>query len=337
MPRLSTEDRGRALGLLQTNLSSREVARRLHCSHRTIQRLNRRYRQTNSVADLPRSGRPRVTTHRDDRHMERLHLQNRFLTAEHTARTYRGPNGPISGRTVRRRLQAAGLYARRPYVGPNLTQQHRQRRLLWARQHLRWVRREWNQVVFSDESRFTVTNADGRVRVWRRFHERFRDCCVFQHNRGGGGSIMIWGAFSSQNRTPLVIIRGMLTGQRYRDEILQPVLLPFLRANPQLRVFQQDNATPHTSRVAMNFLQQNNVYVMPWPSLSPDMAPIEHAWDELGRRIRRGPPVQDIHDLRQRLVREWAAIPQAFFQRLVGSMRSRCQECVNGAGGHTRY
>jgi hypothetical protein len=49
-----------------------------------------------------------------------------------------------------------------------------------------------------------------------------------------------------------------------------------LRAHQDLRIFQQDNARPHTARVSMNFLQAQNVNCMHWPSLSPDMAPIEH-------------------------------------------------------------
>jgi hypothetical protein len=39
----------------------------------------------------------------------------------------------------------------------------------------------------------------------------------------------------------------------------------------------------------MNFLQAQNVNCMHWPSLSPDMAPIEHAWDALGRRVDNRP------------------------------------------------
>ena len=41
--------------------------------------------------------------------------------------------------------------------------------------------------------------------------------------------------------------------------------------------------------------------------------------------------------LRQALEREWTRMPQAFFQRLVQSMRSLCQACFNANGGHTRY
>ena len=71
--------------------------------------------------------------------------------------------------------------------------------------------------------------------------------------------------------------------------------------------------------------------------LSPDMAPIEHAWDELQRRIDRGPPLHKVADLRRALVREWNQIPQAFFMKLLESMRRRCLACIASNGGHTRY
>ncbi len=37
----------------------------------------------------------------------------------------------------------------------------------------------------------------------------------------------------------------------------------------------------------MQYLQQQHIDVLPWPALSSDLAPIEHIWDELGRRVDR--------------------------------------------------
>ena len=123
-------------------------------------------------------------------------MQNRFQTASSTARRVVGLRGQVCTDTVRRRLRAAGLRARRPYVGPVLTGLHRQRRLQWAAVHRRWTRRQWNAVVFFDESRFTLSRADERVRVWRRLGERYSENCVLQADRFGGGSVMVWAAFS---------------------------------------------------------------------------------------------------------------------------------------------
>jgi hypothetical protein len=50
-------------------------------------------------------------------------------------------------------------------------------------------------------------------------------------------------------------------------------MMPFMHRNNRF-VFQQDNAWSHTARLSMNFLQANNVNVLPWPSRFPDLAPI---------------------------------------------------------------
>jgi transposase len=85
----------------------------------------------------------------------------------------------------------------------------------------------------------------------------------------------------------------------------------------------------------MNFLNDNHLRTLPWPALSPDLSPIEHLWDELGRRVRNGlNPPETLDELRRALIQEWNNIPQAF---IIGSMRRRCQAVINARGGHTRY
>jgi hypothetical protein len=90
-------------------------------------------------------------------------------------------------------------------------------------------------ILFSDESKFNLKFRDGRVRIYSRRRERFADGCVKETDRFGGGGVMIWG------------------GIRYRDEILVPIVLPFIRTHHFNHVFQQDSARCHISHVAMNF------------------------------------------------------------------------------------
>ena len=235
-------------------MSVSEVERRLNCTRTTVYSLRDRLEQTGSTSDRPRSGQPRVTTDRQDVFIRRRHLRNRFQTASSTALQVVGRRGQVSANTVWRRLRAAGLHARRPYVGPILTRLHRQRRMQWAAVHRRWLRRQWTAVVFSDESRFTLSRADGRVRVWRRVGERYANNCVLEADRFGGGSVMVWAAFSHDHRTPLHFFDGPVNAATYQ-QVLQTHLIPLFRQHPYLTHFQQDNARPHTARATTAFLQ----------------------------------------------------------------------------------
>ena len=142
--------------------------------------------------------------------------------------------------------------ARRPYVGVPLSQRHRQARLAWTRQHRRWTNQQWAAVLFTDESGFLLDMLDRRRRVWRRRGERYANCAIVEHDRYGGGSLMVWSGISVRSRTELLVLYGTLTGQRYINEVLQPVVLPFVQQHHV--VLQDDNARPHRARIVQQFL-----------------------------------------------------------------------------------
>ncbi|GFX52103.1 uncharacterized protein TNCV_4654321 [Trichonephila clavipes] len=50
---------------------------------------------------------------------------------------------------------------------------------------------------------------------------------------------------------------------------------------------------------------------MDWPAYSPDLNPIEHVWDALGRRIAaRLHHPENTQQLKQMLIEEWVLLPQ---------------------------
>lgn len=102
-------------------------------------------------------------------------------------------------------------------------------------------------------------------------------------------------------------------------------------------ILQQDNARPHTARHTHDTLQRHNINTLNWPAHSPDLSPIEHVWDMLGRRIKENHDVNNINELTQALLHEWHQIPLTEIQKLIRSMRRRCVAVINANDGDTRY
>ena len=149
--------------------------------HRLTQRI---FSISGHVKDRPRAPRSRVTTRAQDNRLRTQHLRDRYQPGTRTSATTIGNHGrPISAQTVINRLRSHGIGPCRPYVGPLLLQRYRCARLQWCRAHVRWQAGQWNQVLFSDESRFTLERSDGRARVYRRSGERYSDACVKQTDR----------------------------------------------------------------------------------------------------------------------------------------------------------
>jgi hypothetical protein len=65
-------------------------------------------------------------------------------------------------------------------------------------------------------------------------------------------------------QTQLHFIDVNLNAQRYRDEILRPIVMPFICRYDLM--FQRDNACPHVARICTQFLEAENVPVLPWPA-----------------------------------------------------------------------
>ncbi|GFY29917.1 transposable element Tcb1 transposase [Trichonephila clavipes] len=100
---------------------------------------------------------------------------------------------------------------------------------------------EWNEVVFTDESRICLQYHDGRIRVWRPSGERMLNSCVMHHHTGPASSIILWGGVGYHCHITLVRIAGTLNNQPYISEVLEPVVLPYLQGLATA-IFQQNNA-----------------------------------------------------------------------------------------------
>ncbi|UYV63701.1 hypothetical protein LAZ67_2005362 [Cordylochernes scorpioides] len=208
------------------------------------------------------------------------------------------PHHSISTRTISRRLVANGLHSCRPLRRLPLTPPNRRQRLEWCRGRSTWMT-EWHRVVFSDQSRFCLSSDSRRVRVWRRRGERSNPAAIVERPTVRQRGIMVWGAIAYDSRSPLLRIQGTMTAQRYVDDVLRPVTLPYLQGVPNA-LYQQDNARPHTARISQQALQ--DVQMLPWPPYSPDLSSIRHVWDIIGRRLHALPQPRSEDELWQMAV-----------------------------------
>ncbi|GFV39253.1 transposable element Tcb2 transposase [Trichonephila clavipes] len=286
------------------------------------------------------SGRPRGTTPADYRNIVLQARRNRRQTAGEIARhTTQATGRPISRFTVARRLHGGGLFARRPVRCVPLTPAHRRRRSLWCREPQNWRDNEWGRVLFTDESRFSLSSDSHCILIWREQGSRNHPSNIIERDRYGGRGVLVWGGIMLGSRTDLHIFdAGSVNGTRYCNEILLPYVRLFRGAMGLQFLFMDDNAPCHRTVAAEQLLESEDIERMDWPARSPDLNPIEHVWDFLGRRLaaRTLPPVT-IRELRLALQDEWAAMPQQLIDTLILSMGRRCETCLAVRGDHIPY
>ena len=134
---------------------------------------------------------------------------------------------------------------------------------------------------------------------------------------------MVWGGITYANRTRLYVVPGgAMTGVRYRDEVLEPIVVPFAENVGQNIIFMDDNARAHRARVVTEFLEGQGIERMEWPARSPDLNPIEHVWDMMGRSLEQleAHPL-GLQQLGVALEAAWDALDVRDINRLISSMR----------------
>ncbi|GFT07908.1 transposable element Tcb2 transposase [Trichonephila clavipes] len=176
--------------------------------------------------------RDRNSTRRDDRRIVRQALVDPKVTRS----TIRADVGvAIAPQTISRYLAETNLKSKRSFrtlpLIP-LTREHRQLRLQWCQARSMWNVTDWQNVVFSDESRFVLGTDDKRVRLWKRPVERYNSPHTVLHHIARTADVMVWVAIYYDFRSTLIVMRGTLTGQRYVEDILRPHVGPFLNGLP---------------------------------------------------------------------------------------------------------
>ncbi|GFX62012.1 HTH_Tnp_Tc3_2 domain-containing protein [Trichonephila clavipes] len=162
--------RGRIIGRLECGCTQLEVSEELGIAQSVISGLWQRFQDDGNVSRYYSTGRPRVTTPKEDRYiyLAVTAKRNRRSTASDLSRLLSSATGTtVSRQTVYRRLGRIGLYARRPVRCVPLTATHYRLRFTWSREHALWTPQQWSCVMFSVESRFSLQSDSRRTLIWR--------------------------------------------------------------------------------------------------------------------------------------------------------------------------
>lgn len=332
---LTHDQRIEIVALSQAGQSYRQLAAQYGVRVATISDLLRKHRETGSVDDLQRSGRPRKSTPRQDRALRLMSSRSPRKGSRGLCQQWAQTSGvQVTPRTVRLRLFQCGRFS---YVAPKkplLTARHRDLRVQWVQERAAWTPQQWRRVLFSDETPLYLVQMTQR-RYYRSVRGVGRLRNIIQPRlQSGGGSMMVWGAFSSRGPLQLHRVQGTLNAETYVG-ILEEHVQPFFDAAANF-IYQQDNARPHTARRTMTWFDEHAIEVMPWPPNSPDLNPIENLWaylkSELDKIVIHGQ--QELFNQASRI---FAATPPDLIEHLIDSMPTRCQQVLDRNGRHCDY
>ena len=195
----------------------RDISEKWKRSKSVVGRVVKSYNDTGKIVSTFKTGRPRKTSAREDRIMQHISLMDRFKSCTEIERVMNSTLCVnVSRQIVFRRLQEIGLFNRTPRKKP-LVGSKNKKRVEFANRYVIWTHENWAKLFFSDESKFNSFGNDGKNNVKRRISERLSVKCTKKTVKFGGGSVMVFGMFSSQGTKPLVRLQTRVNAQIYKN------------------------------------------------------------------------------------------------------------------------
>lgn len=337
----ATPHRKAVVELLLAGVSKSSIAQKLKISQRTVQRLAKQFREKGHVNETPKSGRPRsVNVRRIRGIMKKRIKRNDEISLNQIAKSL-NISRESTQRIVKKEL---GLRSYRLHQGQFLTDTSKAQRLQKCKKLLQFFSmRRVEDVLWSDEKVFPIEvahNSQNHRQLLSpdQSHTLKRKVCtrsLFPK------SLMVWAGISGDEKTPLIFIDKniKINAKVYQDEVLEKVVIPFSRKNPNT-IFQQDWAPAHGAKSTLDLMQQKLPHFFTkndWPSSSPDLNPLDFSvWGYLEECLRFK-KITNLDQLKKELIAAWDKLDVNYLRRTVNSMIPRLEACVKAKGSNFEH
>ncbi|GBL91867.1 Transposable element Tc3 transposase [Araneus ventricosus] len=207
---------------------------------------------------------------------------------------------------------------------------HISKRLQWARNHMSYGDK-WKAVLFRDGKKWNLNGPDGNIKYW---HDLRKEPRSFLSSQSGGGSVMVWASFGFNGQEGLAFFDGRQNSPKY-IEAFENHLMPFAE-NIGGRNWEYQHI--HTSDATKNYLNSKIFTVLEWPSMSPDLNPIDNVWCNMSRKVyENGGQFYLVNALKTVIESAWYNMEPEILQTLIMSMEKRVYHVILKNGKTLNY
>ncbi|KAL1914631.1 uncharacterized protein VTP21DRAFT_8042 [Calcarisporiella thermophila] len=333
MAKISESVKSRIISLARKGRSSRKISELTGVSTSTIYKYRNQYLPQSSAQS---SGRSRKLP---DKKAQRLvrNITSSGVRSEDEARQILKEkyDAQVSINLLRSALQRAGVESRSKK--PPLRESNKKARLAFARKYKNWTVEDWKKVVWSGKFATYVPGTYRSIYYYARPNDppKFRG-----PDTPGGDEVCVWGCITSKGVGFMCRIEEGLDAELYQrileDELMRT--LEWYDLSKDQVIFQQSNAPTHVARSTMEWIEENGITLLDWPSMSPDLNPIESIWAKLTHllenREQKPSSIEELWDAIQEL---WEKIEPEFCVKAIETMPQRIKDVLEARGGRTSW